>query len=961
MPFRDDKGNIIATPVSNPSTQAEEGDRPTTTTTTSKTTIASKSFTPSSQLQHQLETQSGYTPPSTPESEPAQVEEEKVTSSFITPQKSLISNLTSQLSGGSPVSDVAGNVLTPQELSQKALDAPKILTPYGQIQWARNELSPDTTVPVIQPTQAYDVWGVKPDQSQYRVEQQNLTNILNQGKESLNQLIQFKQDFPSFETKYQEYSSWYKTSLEQMKTSETSTQWGVDVDFSGNIESDEYFNKETAIEKFKQFSPDNLMVDVGGGQTKSYKQAYVDALGTYINIDKTIQDMRSSLSDITSTQTLLTGYKKAGYGLEKTDLSYQFTQLTPEEVYKKATGRSGSDVFLAKQLMTFNIPWYINIAMGRSEEYKQEEYARLLELTRRPGESIAGYSSRFWMSPEVIESVWIPLATMGYGYITTGLSAGGKIIGTGSNVATRLSSFGTTTLGKVTNVAMKGGMVIAGGVGIGLAGYQIETTAVNDPEHLGTVIGHLGSTMLLGYAGYKTGVSTFERFNPKLMKVNGKYKVDVELIRKEIQLSDTVSGQQNLGQFDIYGRAFFYGEKPGTGLETYYQIKGVGAGGKPIGEFTAVSRSSGLFYNKLGKDITGIFEAYGKSTIPTPIGDTNMLLVADKWVAGTYGQYPDVHTGGGLTWLTKSGTKTTGFSIGDGNILLKGTGTFDITSSISRGTFESNLVKGSYVEQGITSYLKSVGNKLQVVDITSGLEKFITDTKGYLSLVGREIPSTIEITGQGISNTISQSLSNIGMVSGKTTFVTPFSISSMITIPNIGIAGIPQVKTVNIQKTETMNIPKTEMLSIPRLENVSIPKLKQEIINISKFEPVTSIKLDNEVIVTPKTEEMVMPKMEQTIFPKMQEVSVAKMIDEIKLPLNTVPTVSIPIPIPIPFLPVEKVYGAGGDWGWGNYWGKRKRYREANILNPFSTGFDIDFGIPQNNVGGRGRRKKRKK
>ena len=58
------------------------------------------------------------------------------------------------------------------------------------------------------------------------------------------------------------------------------------------------------------------------------------------------------------------------------------------------------------------------------------------------------------------------------------------------------------------------------------------------------------------------------------------------------------------------------------------------------------------------------------------------------------------------------------------------------------------------------------------------------------------------------------------------------------------------------------------------------------------------------------------------------QVSETAQMQELIIPTPTTPF--------LPIIPPFKIYGSGGDWGFGGYYGERSRFRRAKTINPFA-------------------------
>jgi len=142
------------------------------------------------------------------------------------------------------------------------------------------------------------------------------------------------------------------------------------------------------------------------------------------------------------------------------------------------------------------------------------EFSLDLSKSLKEGGGLA-FGGKVLTSPAMIEGVYIPLATMGTGYLVTGL--GGKTVTTGSST---LANFGKTTGGKITRTAIIGTGLVVGGVGITALGSGLYEMAQTQPEALPGALAEVGFTFGMAYGGYKTGEAMWKS------KHTGSWKYD---------------------------------------------------------------------------------------------------------------------------------------------------------------------------------------------------------------------------------------------------------------------------------------------------------------------------------------------------------------------------------------------------------------------------------------------------
>jgi len=806
------------------------------------------------------------------------------------------------------IKDVTGTKISKSEYISYTKYAPGY-TDIQKLNWIQRNIK-KRSVRNVSPLEVYKTWRITPDQSGYSTVQASFSKQYSSGKSSLESLL---------------------STREQIESGEPNVEWGFDLNNNGIIEDSEVFSKEKA----------------------------------YDIVNKSIFETRVGLASISYTSKVLKEYEEAGYGLKETDTGFKFTTLSAKQAHEKIYGKGLSESrFVAKQAMNLGFSALFNV--GRWEKYEEEEYSRLLDLSMKPSEhgtNVGSYFGRFWTSPEAIESFWIPAATFGAGYSLSAVSKG---------------ALSATKIGTAARIGMKGLLGGIGVVGVSMAGMTVASTAMYDPEHLGTVGGHLVGGAILAAGGFVLGRQSYiSGFKPKTVGGKPTYNVRLDVSDTQIKytslgkkvilgetggkpvvakVTDTLLGNRNrgvLGKFKAYADVMVEGEKPGTYLKNtvakkyLITLRGSGRGGIPISDTLQISESRGWFYDTFGRGGKPVsaFETYGKNTVPVEHGKTGLKVSAEKFISGSYGPYPDVYEGGGLSWTKPLGRSVVPIEVGTGKIGIKAFGKFDITGRVSIGSFESNLVRGNYFETGISKLFKGFqkgGISVETPKV-SGLENFLSDSSGYLRAFTKS-PSFAESMFRGniISSSVGQTISS-GLGFGKIGIV-PISVSDFGIVGAVGLGSIVKPKTINVQSFKPINIQKSLIVPVVKIEPVTDIGLEPETIMINKTGAVNISKVGTGLVQVPKVEPVVVPKLGNIIVPKTKTIQLQKQASVLlqktepiaiqKITPVVVPPVVVPPVVPkivIPFIPSGES-SVGKSWKGGFLWfGKGYRYREWKV------------------------------
>jgi len=225
-------------------------------------------------------------------------------------------------------------------------------------------------------------------------------------------------------------------------------------------------------------------------------------------------------------QPIYPAFQKAYASLspgEKTGFAEQFPgsvkTVEPTPYSKLVTERYGTerwDIYVAKHAQNLGLPTLIaGVQTITGQDPKawgrlHEQYAaEILESTRRPGESLEDYSARFFTSPQAIMNIYLPIATLGAGYIVKPYLIGLKTITPASKVfpiTSRIAYYG----------AKYHKAIVAGTVGAigGVTAYQV----YKEPEAAPLIIGRTAAGFVKMYAGYQVGGKLYTSTHSKIIQ-----------------------------------------------------------------------------------------------------------------------------------------------------------------------------------------------------------------------------------------------------------------------------------------------------------------------------------------------------------------------------------------------------------------------------------------------------------
>ena len=552
----------------------------------------------------------------------------------------------------------------------------------------------------IKPTEAKNKFGYIPPSGVASKAIADVETQITASEAELKREQLWKYEYEKQKPVYEQNKEFYQSSIKNIKGSEPTSQWWIDVNQNMVQDADEIFGRDVAAKKLE--TDYNQMVT--NWESGDFEK-------TYENISSNIKTLQyDTIPKLRAQQKIFIEYQKEGYAFTKTKEGYDITTPSSKEVYESIyPGALGTSRIVAQETRSFGLSKLFSEVTGTQSAHEEQTYNELLNLTQTKQESGGDYLKRVFVSPEAAMDIYIPAVTLGAGYAVKGLSMGGKAVGVGRTTAA-LSEFGTTGSGKALNVGIKTTLAGAGVVGTASMAKGLYDIQQTTPELLPSALGKTAGSLIVYAGAYKTGEYLFSRKVPEPLIVGGKQVLDIDFVDR--QITGLKEPSPTFGKEAV--NVFQHGKKPGTGTLYQFEAEMIGRGGKPISKVTSLSESYGLLYERGGKKPIGTFEAYGKTT---KIGES---LSMDKTISGTYGKNPDVSVSYGFSGtkqlgrITKNITTTAdkGFT-GEGKIpylLKKTTPTeFDVYATVSEGKIFSKRFKGNY--RGITETAKIVGEK----------------------------------------------------------------------------------------------------------------------------------------------------------------------------------------------------------------------------------------------------------
>ena len=882
-------------------------------------------------------------------------------------------------------------------------------------------------IPMLESKQKY---GYVPDDPDYRRERDKLTRLIIDAQTER----KLEQDFL---TAYPDMDTQVKKDISDIKSLPEETMVWVDINEDKIQDPGELFSKTAALSKFTFSEEDtasikalpdkpSVWIDINQdmiqdpGEVFSKEQALEIKQQELSDLDisrTTISDNIAKLTNaITNLKTktqLLSSYETAGYKLDVTPSGgWQFVSPTAKEISKSIHGEGSAARLTAVSMMNLGIPTIVAGATSLitgDKSYGESEIERLsrvsLGLTKTSGEPIitpgdikwvippvaiaseylggksGSYTSRFWSSPEAIESTWLPLATLGAGYTVKSLSIGSKVAG-----VTKTSVIG----GKV----IKGGMYAATGVGVTLTGVHLGMTAAQDPKQLPSQIGKVAFLWGISYAGFKSGQYLAERHVPIPRMIDGKLRMDIrsEYGQTYVKKVDNLS-------YSLYDKASGHRittTRPTPRLHEFYHTGQINVGGK---QYFVDMHGFGQRYG----DIINLSKATGIVQPSQPSG---------FWVKTTTGHVFDIK-GGSLTFakggtlqfdfskalvkfrdpfLAIQGMKETGFTmsykdIGQfiQNVKVKYThisdalytskvkpALFDAAAYEHIGVYETDISKGFYVEKGgihiFKHFVKSGIPYVQGDPTKASSLKGLNDLTAFLN----KPPSVPNIGITGVSSSvITQTGGSISAVKGVSGLkplgdLVHTVATGQATAPATGVGFPPMLfmgssyASVTGQYKNLQDIgQKTGAIQIlkPMQMNITdkVLQFKQEIVQDDVLRSLIDtstrhISTERSMLGTVQGQEGLVDVFKSSAMgmDQLQKTSVLQK-NILKSILKTTPVVT-PATVPVSFVttvpfmglwfPKIPIVGMGGKQPGWELWEKTKKYRERETFDPFNVTFE---------------------
>lgn len=215
------------------------------------------------------------------------------------------------------------------------------------------------------------------------------------------------------------------------------------------------------------------------------------------------------------SQSMLSFYKSKGYVSPGGDIGFYKNPPQPSAVLSQIKGTPASKIIIGSEsVMNLGFPFlYAGVAQGLTGqpaiERQYQEYAfRGVQSLPGQEESIPGNLLKNLTSQEVVFDVYLPVAMLGVGAAMKPLLSPAI-----SRVSNRLAGINTAKMigGKYVKMSALG---VAKVVGVGamasLPVFVVGSTAVQNPEALPSVLGHLTSQVVVAGASFKLGEMSYE-------------------------------------------------------------------------------------------------------------------------------------------------------------------------------------------------------------------------------------------------------------------------------------------------------------------------------------------------------------------------------------------------------------------------------------------------------------------
>jgi len=323
------------------------------------------------------------------------------------------------------------------------------------------------------------------------------------------------------------------------------------------------------------------------GATAYLQEKLKEQKTTLQSYQKALPEMESSLTQMKEAKTTLIDYKGKGYTLDVKEGAYEFGLPSAVDVHKYVYAgkigykepelweKAGALVFppiglamSTKQVLAGKDAHATQLSMGSliqsplgigavasgvasaitgDEGYTKRSQEKIAEFSLGLKSSLKkgglAYTGKVISSGAVVSGVILPTVTLGTGYVLTGVGAGAS--GVTGATATTLGKFGATTLGKVSVLGAKGGLVSLGSVGVVTTGATLLRTGVESPYDLPSAIAETGFTVGLAYGSFKAGGKLFKSRLPKIKTVDVK-ATDLKVIQE--------APEGGVTKFELYGK-----------------------------------------------------------------------------------------------------------------------------------------------------------------------------------------------------------------------------------------------------------------------------------------------------------------------------------------------------------------------------------------------------------------------
>ena len=220
---------------------------------------------------------------------------------------------------------------------------------------------------------------------------------------------------------------------------------------------------------------------------------------------------QSNISRVDTMREMTKSAIVAYYAIPEEERKMIEAGLSPGERLAKKYGENRLDIYVAKHIEDIGIPGLIagvqtltGIDKDAWSKLNERYASEFLLSARKKNESILNYTSRFWTSEEAIRNVYIPIATVGAGYVAKPFMVGAKTISTTSKL------FPITS--RLVYYAPSISKIMITGV-IGTTAAQV----IMNPSESSLIIGRNISSLTKMYGGFYSGGKLYKYVHPRII------------------------------------------------------------------------------------------------------------------------------------------------------------------------------------------------------------------------------------------------------------------------------------------------------------------------------------------------------------------------------------------------------------------------------------------------------------